>query len=681
MKEQARFEGLFGGGRALRVVIRSAGIWSRAGLAALSEIETAARDTPGVARTAGIWSRYRWLLLDWPPEDPAAFRDEVLADPLSRSAGWLGSDPDAVTVLATLAPGTGPKVATALERRLAAVAPPDWRIELAGLPVIERAMDRSLRRLALLQLPLLLVLGMLLLWLGFRSAAATVTPLVFVAVVMTTVLGAMGLLGVSFNLVSSILAPLLFVISLATAVHLLAGYRHELEAGREPAAAVRATYRRKGVAVVWTSLTTGVAFASFVVSPVPPVRSLGLWLAAGIGWMLVAAFGLYPALLIRLGGGRTEAPRAAGLDRRLGARSVRLAPWTAARRAPILLGFSLLSLAAVAGAARLHVDSSLLAYFRTGHPARRPIERLQERGLAAAAAEIVIELAPEDAEEGFRDPARLARLAELSARLRELPEALGAVGAGDLYRAALGDVVVEGEPGPNARWMVLGLLQGDPFASALLDDMVTSDGGAARVTLGLPLLGPDRLQPTLAAARSLAARAFPGARLSVAGELPLLLASQRELLDTLVFSLALTGLCVTAILALLAGGVAAAAIALAPNLWAVLVVFGAMGWAGVPLESSSVMVAAIALGLAVDDTIHTLVELRAEGGRSALAATLARVTPAHVLTSAVLTAGFAVCALSDFLPLAWFGSLAAVGVVAALAGDLLLLPALLARRG
>jgi predicted RND superfamily exporter protein len=93
------------------------------------------------------------------------------------------------------------------------------------------------------------------------------------------------------------------------------------------------------------------------------------------------------------------------------------------------------------------------------------------------------------------------------------------------------------------------------------------------------------------------------------------------------------------------------------------------------------MVASVVLGLAVDDTIHTLGHFRelapALGRREAVAGTLERTAPAYILTGAILAAGFGVCALSDFAPTARFGGLSALAIAFAVAGDLFLLPALL----
>ena len=110
---------------------------------------------------------------------------------------------------------------------------------------------------------------------------------------------------------------------------------------------------------------------------------------------------------------------------------------------------------------------------------------------------------------------------------------------------------------------------------------------------------------------------------------------------------------------------------------------GGMGWLGIPLDSASVMTVSIVLGLAVDDTFHTLGHyLRLaprQGSEMAIQATLERTAPAHILTSVILAVGFAVCSLSDLLPVARFGALSAVAIMLALVGDLLIIPALLAK--
>ncbi len=173
--------------------------------------------------------------------------------------------------------------------------------------------------------------------------------------------------------------------------------------------------------------------------------------------------------------------------------------------------------------------------------------------------------------------------------------------------------------------------------------------------------------------------AFPELEITLTGRYPLVLAAQSTLFQTMVLSLLLTLGVVAGTFWLVLGRTQLGWIALVPNLWPIVWVLGTMGWIGVPLDSTTLMIAAVVLGLAVDDTFHTFGRFRLEGvgEGGAAAATLEDVAPAHVLSSTLLALGFGVCAVTDFLPVARFGLLAAWGILSALVADLLLVPALL----
>jgi hypothetical protein len=146
-------------------------------------------------------------------------------------------------------------------------------------------------------------------------------------------------------------------------------------------------------------------------------------------------------------------------------------------------------------------------------------------------------------------------------------------------------------------------------------------------------------------------------------------------------SLAFTVLGVGCILRLLLPGFRLTLLALLPNLWPVAGILGFMGWSGAPLDIATVMVASVVLGLAVDDSLHTLGHFRhlapGLGARGALVRTLNLTAPAYLLTGVLLTAGFGVCSLSSFAPTSRFGLLSALAIALAVIGDLFLLPALL----
>lgn len=686
----------FGGGEQVRLVASGEGLWTAEGLAWLGRLEEQAAAAPYAVDALGLAGHHRVLARvaggerAWPPADPEAFRRRATANPLDRNLGLVAPDGGVATVLVAIEPpdNDAEEAAVAALRELVAEPPPGIAARTVGLPVLDLALDDSSREVARVFFPLLAAFAVALLALSFRDLRGVVLPLLFVAAPEVVLLGAMGYLGVSLNLVLAVLPPLLFVIALATAVHLQVRFRDALEDGLRGAEAVSATYEDKGWAVFWTGVTTLAGFGSLAVSRVGPVPALGLATAAGIALMTAAAFSLYPALLATWGAPRDVELRSRAFERRFRRLGRAGAEGAMARRWAVLAVAGLAVAASLLGVPRLRVESNALTFLPEGHPARTGIEELEARGVGVAAGELFLTL-PEGALEandpGFRRPDRLAALHGLAGRLRGLPDVLGAVGAGDLLAEAAaagpGGGRLSGLGGGVGPMLSANRALLDPRGRQLFRAFVTDDGRAARVALFVPAGDHRLLEPLFARAEAAAREAFPGGRATVTGQFPLVLETHRRLLGTLGLSLGLTTLVITTIFRLLLPSTRLTLLALAPSLWPVAMVVGIMGWSGVPLDTATVMVASVVLGLVVDYTIHALGHFRElaprVGRREAVAGTLERTAPAFVLTGAILAAGFGVCALSDFSPTARFGAFSALAIALAVAADLVLLPVLL----
>jgi predicted RND superfamily exporter protein len=447
-----------------------------------------------------------------------------------------------------------------------------------------------------------------------------------------------------------------------------------------------ATYRSKGWPVLWTGLTTLAAFGSLVTAGLPPLRSLGLWSALGIAVMTVLAFTFFPTLLA--GARWKAAPQPVRPFEIWAQRRGRIwAGWAVRHRFPAVVVMAVLLVVGLLGIIQLRVEDNLAKYFPVHHPVRVELERLQQRGVGVFAAELVLSFEESKsntgtaAETGFQDPWSQQRLAGLSRRLRSDPLVYGAVSSGELVEAVIRSLLVEGEVNDSIRWMALGLMQMVPESRKLMRALVTGDGQSARVTLLLPMVSFHQVQPLFERIKAEAARFFPTAKIWITGQYPLILLAQRTLLRGLIAALSVTLLCVVIVFLLLLRSVRLTFLVLVPNLWPVVVVLGGMGWLTFPLDSASVMTAAIVLGLAVDDTFHTMGHflrvVRRSSPAAAIEATMERIAPAHILTSIILIAGFAACSFSDLLPVSRLGVLSAVAIALALVGDLLLIPALL----
>ena len=716
-----RLELDFGRDRGVRLVIEGEGIWTRDGLARLAALEQAAADprraTGGVYGVAGLYGRHRWHLPEWPPADPEDFRERVLADPLDRAAGWVSREGRAVTVLVGLfemEPERRAATLEALEALLPGTLPsggPAGSGEpggeaisgfLAGLPVLNQAVEQALGVVAGRLLPAALLAAVALLLALFRRPAVALLPLALVAACQTVLFGVMGYAGQRLDVATVILAPLVFVIALATGVHVLAYHRRVVASGapgRSAEEAVLATYRVKAWPVLWTGLTTCVGFGSLALAAAPSVRMLGLWAAFGIAFLTLAALSFYPALLaaVRVSA-RPERHAAGNARRNVGAGGgggehgdvalSRLgrswARWAVDHRRTVFAGFGAVAVIAALGLPRLTVETRVLELFAPDRPVRARIAKLEELGIGVVSASLVL-AAPEGVSLG--GPAAHRRLASLAAELSEEPLVLGAISAGDVL-AGVARYALPADPAPGAdsRVAARARLEREPSLSRLLALLETEGGERTRLLLFTPMRGHHELAPLYRRAEERARRAFPEATVWTTGQYPLVLAGQRSLPVTMLASLAVTLLVIAAILLGLLGSVSLAVRALIPNAWPVLLALGAMGWLGLPVDGATAMLAAVVLGLAVDDSLHSLGHLRrlAHAGErsltpgSAAVETLAETAAGHVSTSLVLALGFAVCALSDLVPVARFGALATLGLAGALAGDLLLLPALLA---
>lgn len=692
----------FGNDQAMRVMASGAALWSDAGLAWLQRFERELAREPSIEALFGPIGTAAELALAWPPADVRAWRERLRADPVAGPLALVAGDGEAATatLLVLLTRDQSPGAALAALDALVRADPPPAgvKVEPVGVPVLDQQLNRSSLEIAQQFFPLLVLFAVVLLAAAFRTLRGVVLPLVFVAVCQATLFGAMGYLGVQMNLLLSVLAPLLFVISLATSVHLLIRCRNLRAEGCGADEAVLTTYRDKGWAVLWTGLTTLVGFASLTVSTIVPVRSLGFWFGAGILSMTAAAFTLYPALLASWPGRRPERDERP-IERTLRACGERWARWAVARRWGLLSAMALTAVIAVAGMARLRVESDALRYLAPEHPLRQAVDRLEASGVGTSTIELVLTLpaatsegaaasaasGANGSERGFLDDRAVVRLTELGRRLELSPEVYATLGVPQLLAGGL------------QRAGAAGAFAGGPLAAALavptaeqqaaLGRFLSDDRRQTRITVFTPTAGVAILDAVRAAAEPAAAELFPQATLTVTGQYSLLLGTQQKLLFTLAESFALTALGIFLMLRFLVRSWLLALLAMPANLWPILLVLGAMGWSDTPLDIATVMVASMILGLAVDDSLHTLGHLRhlaahypatAAGRTDALAATLRRTAAAYLLTGVILTAGFGVCALSQFAPTSRFGLLAASGIALAVLADLVLLPAMLA---
>lgn len=506
---------------------------------------------------------------------------------------------------------------------------------------------------------------------------------------------------------------LIFVLSISTGVHLINYYRDAVRDGGLAGAPMRAV--RHGLAPCWlSSATTALGMASLLLSQLSPVQKFGWFSAVMVLTATVVLFVLLPSQLEQLP--KWQKPRRQGKD--LEQWSTPFQGWQRLvylGRYWILLGGVLLTGWGAVGVSQLQTGVRLHDMFPANAKIIRDYDWLEEHIGPLVPFEIVLQLPKAlDPEAGAEGPNMLQRLQLLGAAHRAVAqtEGVGAVVSALNFGPPLGGLDRGGMRGVVHRAVINKKLEAareDYIQAGLLRESTETELWrlSARAYAGQEidygqLLGAVRkhLEPVLSDAYE---QGFRGMSLTFAGGVPLVQKAQQQMLQDLVNSFTAAFVCIACVMALLMVGmswrelraargtgrlmvalraVAAGWLAMIPNVLPCLVVLGSMGWLGVRMEIGAMMTASVALGIAVDDTLHFLTWFR-RGSRltatryEAVAMAYDKCGVAMMQTSLICGLGLLAYALSSFIPVVRFAWVMVAMLSSALLADLLLLPALL----
>lgn len=546
---------------------------------------------------------------------------------------------------------------------------------LAGNGVLYEGLNDQTERdsAVFLTLSIVLMTVLLLAGLGRVTAVAAVLAAPLAATIATTSLVALS--GKTLNVVMATLPALILVIGVADGVHVfLDWYRARRVAqptnSSERKALAADVLARMALPCLFTSVTTAIAFAALLSSRMAVVRDLGMF--AGVGVLLAWVFVLV-ACGAALSWVDVRPPARMPIDR-LHEPLARLGRAVTRRPAFVVGAFAVALALLLVGAARIAVDTHTLELLPAGHEVRRDSDWIEENLGLYTPLEFVIT----SASGSVLEPDTRAAIDAWRERAEQRPEVERTFSGLDVL--ALGGL----RPAAPAE-AAEAVLEG--YRSATGDDLAAYLSPArdrVRVTALVPMGTARDFAATVDALRAAAPETL-GSRASVeaSGYLPLYVRIIDYTVASAITGLALAFAAVFLVLGALLRSWRLLLIAIPPNLFAVAAVFGFMGWVGVPLDIATATVGAIVLGIAVDDTVHLLHrygELRRRGSPEPAADALAETGPALVLTSAVLALGLGVLMAAGSLSVVYFGMVAAVAITAALIADVLLLPALLARR-
>jgi len=627
-------------------------------------------------------------LVDAPPEDPAqemALWERIQANPVYRD---LLVSPDARTALfdITLESGLDSREREEILSRIReAFSEHTERFYLSGSPVARAEMYRCITRDFSTLMPLGVLLLVASMVLVFRNFLCVLLPMLAIGLSTLWTIGFIYLVGSELNLFSVIIPTIIFIIGTSDCIHILSQYqdcRHSCSTKRQ---ALHKTLSLMLQPCLLTSVTTMVCLASLYFGNLQPIRHFGVFAAVGIGFAFLLSITLLP---IGLSLGDTHAltrerPRS---DFLLGflARVDRL---DRQRRRTVLLASFILLVMGMVGMWFLHVETDAIKFGTRNMTTVSDTLYIEAQLGGVIPLYVVVD---SNQEGGFKDPDLLSRVHALAEFLRGLDGVDKVVALSDLlryvhYRVQGSDPAYYTIP-PEARQVselfLMASLSGDEdLLSRFVDDTYR------KTSLGVRFRYHDfyRIEAWNRAVRAYLDEAFPGdgpVRAYTTGTALLCANIMTPILIGLEQSLFVAAAALFLIMALLFRSWRVALLSMVPNFVPLVMTLGTMGLLGISLNVGTAPLAAIALGVGIDDTIHFLVRFRKEIGKdgdheAAVWRTLRSVGKPILITSVVLSAGFVIFLFSNFQYTRSMGMLISFTVLSAVFADLILLPALI----
>lgn len=577
----------------------------------------------------------------------------------------------------------------AIREVLARHRQPGFELSLAGGPVVSEVLKSSMiRNIAIFICGSLLVMAGCLGFM-FRRMSGVILPLLVVSAAMASTLGLMAQTGTALKVPLMILPSFLIAVGLGAAIHIMAlFYRFLAELGDKRRALAKAM-GHSGLAVTMTSLTTSAGVASFATAEVAPVADLGIFAGLGVLLALVYALVLLPALLslspLRLDLDPSGTLGHKSLDRIFDC----LAELTTDRPWPVVI-LSLLVLGiALAGASRLYFSHDVLGWLPEELPVARATRLIDEKTGGTVILEVVLDTGREN---GLYDPANLRRLDKIRADLEAWQGDNLFVGRASSVVDILKEIhqaLNENRPEffavpDNPKLIPQEFLLFENSGSDDLENIVDSQFRVARMTIKVPWRDTLKYVPFMEDLENRFRAEFGSrAEVRVTGMMALFSRTFFACIRSAAKSYVIALGAITIMMIVLIGSFRVGLISMIPNLAPILTGLGIMGWAGIPFDISTMLIFSVAIGLAVDDTVHFMHHFRRHktsglSVREAVRATLETAGRAMLVTSVVLSLGFFVFMLATIRNVFYFGLLTGLSVLLALLADFLLAPALMA---
>lgn len=531
----------------------------------------------------------------------------------------------------------------------------------------------------------LLVTG-LIFFLFFRSFRATFISLVVVIIGVMWAFGLLGLLNYEITVLTAIIPPLIIVIGIPNCIFLINKYQQEYQKHNNQAKALQRVISKVGNATLMTNATTAAGFATFIITESKLLKEFGIVASINIMAIFLLSLTIIPVIYSFMAAPKTKHLK--HLNRRWVEGFVHwLENIVKNRSISIYICALLLMVAGIIGIYQIKVSGSLIEDMPKNADFFDDIVFFEKEFDGIMPLEIMINTKQKN---GVMKLPTLRRIDELQEVIEESPnlsKPLSVVNLAKYVKQAYynGNPKYYELPSSQENTFILTYLKNGGVSGNLLSNFVDSTGQIARITTFMKDIGTDEMEKIEENLETKIHKIFPADRyeVTVTGKAYMFTKGTKYLINNLVQSLALAIFLISLLMAYMFRSFKMIIISLIPNILPLLITGGMMGYLGIPLKPSTILVFSIAFGISVDDTIHFLAKYRQELAhnnwkiKKSVLGALRESGVSMFYTSIVLFFGFSVFMISSFGGTKALGGLISFTLLFAMLSNLILLPTLL----
>ena len=520
----------------------------------------------------------------------------------------------------------------------------------------------------------------------FRSYRATFISMITVIIGVLWAFGILGLLKYEITVLTALIPPLIIVIGIPNCIFLINKYHQEIKQHGNQAKSLQRVIAKVGNATLMTNVTTASGFATFILTNSQLLKEFGI-----VASICIIAIFLLCLLIIPIVYSFMAVPKNKHLNH-LNKRWInRFVDWMENkvrhnRIAIYIITIGLLCVSII-GIYNIKISGSLVEDMPKKTEFFKSIRFFEKEYKGIMPLEILVDT---KRKKGVMKLATLKRMNELQEYIEEFPEFSQSLSVVDLVKYSK-QAYYNGNPEyyqlPNSqeRSFILSYAKSSTKDTNLLKSYVDSTGQFARITTFMKDIGTERFDRIEEDLKAKALKIFPQDRYNVSftGKALLFQKGTKYLVKNLIISLSLAILLIALFMAWMFRSFRMILVSLIPNLLPLIITAGLMGFLGVPIKPSTILVFSIAFGISVDDTIHFLAKYRQEliannwKIKKSVYAALRETGVSMFYTSIVLFFGFSVFTISSFGGTVALGALVSVTLVFAMLANLMLLPSLL----